>query len=290
MSAINDSFLDSISEYIYRELIEKIPPAQKILIKDIGVELSAEIVKRCNGLKVKQGGEKTHIVALADQNNLERFEVSSPRAVEYRNQITPLVIFIPSQFADKTNSLTGFTTYSISKIMKELFDIYRKKNVTLGVPDFNARILKELTKITKIDTLLRFAIAVNVAAKPAVYFASNLPSIGLIADSPESVQNKLNIERNLQTAILLNSKMNPLTTQETLLNSVGILPGHTKENIAQALNEESRTKTPWVQQLAEANDEKLLVFNWPFASSSDLKIQNLEIKSFMNLNGTINSR
>ena len=290
MSAINDSFLDSISEYIYRELIEKIPPAQKILIKDIGVELSAEIVKRCNGLKVKQGGEKTHIVALADQNNLERFEVSSPRAVEYRNQITPLVIFIPSQFADKTNSLTGFTTYSISKIMKELFDIYRKKNVTLGVPDFNASILKELTKITKIDTLLRFAIAVNVAAKPAVYFASNLPSIGLIADSPESVQNKLNIERNLQTAILLNSKMNPLTTQETLLNSVGILPGHTKENIAQALNEESRTKTPWVQKLAEANDEKLLFCNWPFASSSDLKIQNLEIKSFMNLNGTINSR
>jgi len=134
MSSINDPFLDAISEYIFSEFIENIPSAQKILIKDIGVELSSEIATRCNSLKSSKGGEKIHIVIMADQNNPENFEVAPPRAVEYRNQVTPLVIFIPSQFADKTNSLTGFTTYSISQIMKDLFDIYRKKNAALGAP------------------------------------------------------------------------------------------------------------------------------------------------------------
>jgi hypothetical protein len=68
---------------------------------------------------------------------------------------------------------------------------------------------------------------VNVAEHPTDFFASNLPSIGLIADSSESVQDKLNIERNLRTALLLNSKLNPLVTQENLLDSVGIINGKT---------------------------------------------------------------
>jgi len=290
MSSINDPFLDAISEYIFSEFIENIPSAQKILIKDIGVELSSEIATRCNSLKSSKGGEKIHIVIMADQNNPENFEVAPPRAVEYRNQVTPLVIFIPSQFADKTNSLTGFTTYSISKIMKDLFDIYRKKNAALGAPEFNATILKDLSKITKIDTLLRFAIAVNVAKNPTDYFASNLPSIGLIEDSSESVQDKLNIERNLRTALLLNSKLNPLVTQENLLDSVGIINGETRNRIAEALFQESQTQVTWVSKLASLKDDSLLFCNWPFATSSDLKIQNLEIKSFLNLNGVINAR
>ena len=37
MSNINDPFLNALSEYIYSEFIEHIPPAQKILIKDVGV-------------------------------------------------------------------------------------------------------------------------------------------------------------------------------------------------------------------------------------------------------------
>jgi hypothetical protein len=290
MSNVNDPFLDALSEYIYSEFIEHIPPAQKILIKDVGVELSSEIALRCNTLKTSKGGESTHIVIMADQNNPEKFEVAPPRAVEYRNQVTPMVIFIPSQFADKTNSLTGFTTYSISKIMKDLFDIYRKKNVALGAPDFNATILKELSKLTKIDRLLRFAIAVNVAKVPTEYFAANLPLIGLIADSSESVIDKLNIERNLRTALQLNSKLNPLVTQENLLDSVGIINGATRNRVAAALFEESQTLVPWVQKLANLKDDSLLFCNWPFATSSDLKIQNLEIKSFLNLNGAINTR
>ena len=276
--------------YLYKEYIKDIPQAQKILIKDIGVELSGEIVKRCNDLNRANGNKNTHIVILADQNHPERFEVSPPRAVEYRNQIAPLVIFIPSQFADKTNSLTGFTTISISKVMKELFDVYRKRNAILGVPDFNAEFLKELSKISKIETLLQFAIAVNVAENPVEFFAANLPAIGLIADSFESVQIKQNIERNLRTVVLLNSKLNPLVTDENLLNSVGLIAGATRNKIAEALAEESRTTIPWVQKLAEMEDKKLLFCNWPFATSSDLKIQNLEVKSFLNLNGTVNSR
>jgi DNA phosphorothioation-dependent restriction protein DptH len=290
MAKVNDAFLDSLSEYIYAEFIEHIPPAQKILIKDVGVELSSEIVMRCNSINASKGGENIHIVIMADQNNPENYEVSPPRAVEFRNQVTPLVIFIPSQFADKTNSLTGFTTYSISKIMRDLFDVYRKRNAILGVPDFNAAILKELEKLTKIDMLLRFAISVNVAQTPTEFFAANLPSIGLIADSSESVGNKLNIERNLRTSLLLNSKLNPLVTQENLLDSVGIINGATRNAVAEALFQESRTNVSWVRYLADLNEDSLLFCNWPFATSSDLKIQNLEIKSFLNLNGTINSR
>ena len=290
MSNFKDSFLDALSEYIYLTLINDIPSAQKILIKDIGAELSGEIAKRCNDLNAAKGGKKIHIVILADQNNLEKFEVSSPRAVEYRNQIHPLVIFIPSQFADKLNSLAGFTTYSISKIMKELFDIYRTKNANLGVPDFSAAIIKNLSKLTKIDSLLRFAIEVSIADKPIDYFAANLPSIGLIADSSESVQDKMNIERNLNTALNLNSKLNPLVTQENLLNSVGIMSGSTRNTIAESLFEETQTMVPWVKRLSSIDDEKLLFCNWPFATSIDQKIQNLEIKSFLNLNGTINAR
>lgn len=290
MGNMNDPFLDSLAEYIYREFIENIPPAQKILIKDIGVELSGDIVMRCNRIKESKGRENVHIVIMADQNSPEKYEVAPPRAVEYRNQVTPLVIFIPSQFADKTNSLTGFTTYSISKIMRDLFDVYRKRNVTLGVPDFNAAILKDLSKLTKIDMLLRFAISVNVAKNPIDYFAANLPSIGLIADSPESVMDRLNIERNLRTSLLLNSKLNPLVTQENLLDSVGIINGSTRDAVAQSLVQESRTLIPWVRQLSDLNEASLLFCNWPFATSSDLMIQNLEIKSFLNLNGTINSR
>lgn len=290
MSDINDPFLDAISEYIYSEIIENIPSAQKILIKDIGVELASEIATRCNSLKSSKGGERIHVVIMADQNNPEKFEVAPPRAVEYRNQVTPLVIFIPSQFADRTNSLTGFTTYSISKIMKDLFDTYRKKNASLGVPEFSAAILKDLSKLTKIDSLLRFAIAVNVAEHPTDFFASNLPSIGLIADSSESVQDKLNIEKNLRTALLLNSKLNPLVTQENLLDSVGIINGKTRNRIAEALSQESQTQISWVNKLASFKEESLLFCNWPFATSGDLKLQSLEIKSFLNLNGTINSK
>jgi hypothetical protein len=290
MGNVNDPFLDALAEYIYTEFIEYIPPAQKILIKDVGVELSGDIVMRCNRIKESKGRERVHIVIMADQNTPEKYEVAPPRAVEYRNQVTPLVIFIPSQFADKTNSLTGFTTYSISKIMRDLFDVYRKRNATLGVPDFNAVILKELSKLTKIDMLLRFAISTNVAKNPIDYFAANLPSIGLIADSSESVMDRLNIERNLRTSLLLNSKLNPLVTQENLLDSVGIINGPTRDAVAQSLFQESRTLIPWVRQLSDLNDPSLLFCNWPFATSSDLKIQNLEIKSFLNLNGTINSR
>jgi DNA phosphorothioation-dependent restriction protein DptH len=290
MGKVNDMFLDALSNYIFSEYIEHIPPAQKILITDIGVELSGEIVVRCNSIKTSKGGEKIHIVIMADQNNPAKFEVAPPRAVEFRNQVTPLVIFIPSQFADKTNSLTGFTTYSISKIMKDLFDVYRKKNDLLGAPDFNAAILKDLSKLTKIDKLLHFAIAVNGAENPINYFAENLPSIGLIADSSESVLNKLNIERNVRTALQLNSRLNPLVTQENLLDSIGIISGGIRSTIAEALFQESRTHVPWVRKLADLKDDSLLFCNWPFATSSDLKIQNVEIKSFLNLNGTMNAR
>jgi hypothetical protein len=89
---------------------------------------------------------------------------------------------------------------------------------------------------------------VNVAEHPTDFFASNLPSIGLIADSSESVRDKLNIEKNLRTALLLNSKLNPLVTQENLLDSVGIINGKTRNRIAEALSQESQTQISWVNK------------------------------------------
>ena len=71
---------------------------------------------------------------------------------------------------------------------------------------------------------------------------------------------------------------------------LGLLNGTTRNAVAQSLVQESKTLIPWVRQLSDLNEASLLFCNWPFATSSDLKIQNLEIKSFLNLNGTINSR
>lgn len=286
---MND-YLDVLADYLYREHICEIPPGQKILINEIGLDLSQALVRRCNQLKRDGDSLDCNVVLLAHENNDLAFEVSPTRAVEYRNQFTPLVIFIPTQLAGLTASLQGFTTYPIGQIMKDLLGEYRKMNSELGIPDFSKSFLDDLYRLTKLDSVLRFSIQTNSAADPMAYFAKNLPNIGLISDTIDSARIFLNLERNLSYSLKLSRTFNPLVLVENLLENCGLSAGATRDTIQQAITEELQTKTPWVMKLSSLDNDDLLFSNWPFSSVNEMEMQSLAIKTFLNANGTINAR
>ncbi len=286
MNLVNIDYRDIVAKHIFDSLVAEIEQGQKILINEIGIDLARYLASATNRLS-SQEGKECNIVILASDNNAERLEVNSQRAVEYRNLKKALVIFIPTQYADLTSSLQGFTTRSISTLMKEIYNKYRAANHEKGLPAIGTSFLTSIQELAKVDELLKFLLDSHHSENPIEYFASNLPEIGLIADSPESVLLKGSLEKNLNTALQLNKTYNPMIEDFVLIERTGLLSGTTRSRLAEALSQELSTGMPWAKKLASHNDEGDLFCNWKFATSADVKLSNFQIKPFISSNGQL---
>ncbi len=288
MSAKID-YRDTVARHIFDSLVSEIEEGQKILINEVGLDLARYLATATNRLSVQENKE-CNIAILSSENNEERLEVNSQRAIEYRNLKKALVIFIPTQNADLTSSLQGFTTRSISTIMKEIYNRYRILNNEKGLPAIGSTFLSAIQDLAKVDGLLKFLLDSHHAADPIGFFAGNLPEIGLIADSPESVLLKGSLERNLNTALQLSKIRNPMTEDFVLIERTGLLPGKTRALLQNALSQELSSGTPWAQKLASNDDEDNLFCNWKFATAANVKISNLQFKPFINSSGQLIAR
>lgn len=219
----NIDYRDIVARHIFESLISKIEVGQKILINEIGLEMARYLASETNRIS-RLENKDCNIVILASENNNDRFEVNSQRAVEFRNLKKALVIFIPTQYADLTSSLQGFTTRSLSTLMKDIYNKYRSTNHNVGLPSISTSFLASIQGLAKVDALLKFLLDSHHAAEPVKYFAANLPEIGLIADSPESVIVKGSLDRNLNAALQLNKTYNPMTEDYVLIEKTGLLP------------------------------------------------------------------
>lgn len=289
MKSANIDYRDTVAKHIFDSLVAQIEEGQKILINEVGIDLARYLASATNQLSIQQNKE-CNIVILSSENNEERLEVNSQRAVEYRNLKKALVIFIPTQYADLTSSLQGFTTRSISMLMKEIYNKYRAANQDKGLPTIGTSFLSGIQDLAKVDGLLKFLLDSHHAADPIGFFASNLPEIGLIADSPESVVLKGSLERNLNTALQLNKTRNPMTEDFVLIERTGLLPGKTRTLLHEALSQELSSGTPWSKKLASHGDEDNLFCNWKFATSANVKLSNLQFKPFINASGQLIAR
>ena len=286
MTLSETDYRDVLAKHIYDKEIAGILPGQKILINEIGIELARHLAHLANQI-AKENNLECNIVILANSNEEKFHEVNSQRAVEFRNLKKALVIFIPTQFADLTSSLQGFTTRTISGFMRDLYDTYRLLNQTKSLPAIPASFLNSIEELAKVDALLKFLIESHNAENPIEYFAANLPDIGLIADSPASVILKSSLDKNLHMALQLSKKFNPMTEDDVLIEKSGLLPGSTRTDLQAALRDEVNSDLSWVKLLAANNDEKNLFCNWKFATSTNVKLANLQFKSFLNANGQI---
>jgi len=282
-------YRDTVARHIFDSLVSGIKEGQKILINEVGLEMARYLASQTNRIS-NQENNICNIVILASENNEERLEVNSQRAVEFRNLKKALVIFIPTQYADLTSSLQGFTTRSLSTLMKDIYNKYRAANSEVGLPSIATSFLTNIQELAKVDGLLKFLLDSHHAPDPIKYFATNLPEIGLIADSPESLLLKGSLDRNLNTALLLNKTYNPMTEDYVLVERTGLLPGKTRTFLLDALSQELSTGTPWAKKLASHNDDDNLFCNWKFATSTNVKLSNLEFKPFINTSGQLISK
>lgn len=279
-------YRDIVAQHIFDSLVADIEEGQKILINEVGIEMARYLASETNRIS-RQEKNDCNIVILASENNEERFEVNSQRAVEFRNLNKAMVIFIPTQYADLTSSLQGFTTRSLSTLMKDIYNKYRVRNNEVGLPNIPTSFLTSIQELSKVDGLLKFLIDSHHAVDPVVYFATNLPEIGLISDSAESVLLKGSLDRNLNTARQLNKTYNPMSEDYVLVEQTGLLPGKTRTLLLEALSQELSTGIPWAKRLASHEDSDNLFCNWKFATSANVKLSNLQFKPFINASGQL---
>ena len=279
-------YRDVVALHIYDTQVRGIAQGQKILINEIGVELAQYFASVINKISI-QNGDDCNVVILATKNNESLFEVDPQRAVEFRNIKKALVIFIPTQFADLTSSLQDFTERSLSTLMLEVYNDYRLRNQTVGLPTIGSGFLANIQELAKVDRLLKFLVDSHHAVNPIGYFASNLPEIGLIADSSDSVLIKGSLDRNLSTALQLSKKYNPMSEDLILIERTGLLHSKTRRLLQDAMSQEVSTGIPWAKKLASYNDVENLFCNWKFATSANVKLSNLEFKSFLNAKGQL---
>lgn len=289
MNSIALDYRDIVARHIFDSLVADIEEGQKILINEVGIEMARYLASETNRISSQEKND-CNIVILASENNEERLEVNSQRAVEFRNLKKAMVIFIPTQYADLTSSLQGFTTRSLSTLMKDIYNKYREANHEVGLPSISKSFLTSIQELAKVDGLLKFLIDSHHAPNPVEYFAANLPEIGLIADSPESVLLKGALDRNLNTARQLNKTYNPMSEDYVLVERTGLLPGKTRTLLLEALSKELATGTPWAKKLASFDDNENLFCNWKFATSANVKLSNLQFKPFINASGQLISK
>ncbi len=103
---------------------------------------------------------------IATKNSESLFEVDPQRAVEFRNKKKALVIFIPTQFADLTSSLQDFTERSLSTLMLEVYNDYRLRNQSVGLPTIGSGFLANIQELAKVDRLLKFFVDSHHAVNP----------------------------------------------------------------------------------------------------------------------------
>ncbi len=289
MNPIAVDYRDIVARHIFDSLVDGIEEGQKILINEVGLEMARYLASETNRISTQENND-CNIVILASENNEERLEVNSQRAVEFRNLKKALVIFIPTQYADLTSSLQGFTTRSLSTLMKDIYNKYRAANHEVGLPSIPTSFLTSIQQLAKVDGLLKFFIDSHHAADPVKYFAANLPEIGLIADSAESVILKGSLDRNLNTARQLNKTYNPMSEDYVLVEGTGLLPGKTRTLLLDALSQELSTGMPWAKRLASHDDSDNLFCNWKFATSANVKLSSLQFKPFINASGQLISK
>lgn len=290
MSNIDSRFISVVAEYICKNIVKDIPQGQNIVVREMNISTARDLASKCNELVRELGFPELRLFALGSEDDLDRYVISAQKAIEFRNSMEPLVLIAPTSNAELVASLAGFKSYRMTEIVTALIHSNIAEMAKLDLPSFTADVLKSLLKITTLNDLLTFLLTVKLSDNPQETFASNLPEIGLIADSSVGLLEPGSIVRNIQISSRLNSKSNPLRDIEDLLTNSGLLPGKTRDAVKEAISLERVSGLGWSKHLSIKEDEDYLLVNWPLVESSSIKFALLEIKSFLGPDGELNSK
>lgn len=278
-----------LAEHLYENYISKLEETQKLVINEIDYEFSKELAYLCNIEHSPKLDIDCNIVVLSKEVREQSFEVSPQKAVEFRNQKAPMLIFVPTEF-NELSSLQGLKTLHTVDIINGLITEYVQKNAIIGIPVLNAAIRRGISKLVGPDRLLSFLIDTFNSDNPKEYFASNLSRIGLIADEPINALKDGEIERNLQFATQLSRKNSPLIDSGELVNRLGLADGDVKSRLKEVLDSETETGQAWYSNFNPDLKNQLLFANWPLNTLSSVNLVDLRFKSFLSADGGVTKK
>jgi DNA helicase HerA-like ATPase len=278
-----------MAHHLYENYISKLADTQKIIIDEIDYNFSKELAYLCNTEHNPKLDFKCNVVVLAKEVRESTFEVSSQKAVEYRNQKAPMLIFIPTEF-NELSSLNDLKKLHTIDLINTLTSEYIEKNKKLGMPNLAMPIRRGITKLVGPDELLSFLIDINSSTNPLEYFAENLARIGLIPDVASNVTKSGEIERNLMYATQLSRRNSPLIDSGELVGRIGLPDSDVKLRIKSALDTEAENNSPWIQSFNPNLEDSMLFANWPLVTLLSANIIDLRFKSFLAADGGVSKK
>ena len=281
----------ALAEYFYDNYISDMPHGHKLLITQMEVEFAQNLARICDERWQKENSHvRNNIGVLSEENNLRNFEFAPQKAVEFRNNNDSLVLFMPTSKSDLVGSLIGFTTISFMKVQESLIDVYVGKLESNEIPKLRKEHLNGIRELVGNESIIEFLVQVHSSEDKGRTFAVNLHKIGLIPDKTLEIVDQEMFERNLRVSKQLDRRFNLFVSVAERFDSCGVSKSVIRNKLEKLLSSCEKANVSWLNELS-LNDDPLLSFsNWPFNKSSDLKLESLIVKSFLNDDGSVNKK